>query len=312
MRPMRDRDDAATPEDSTRRPEPTAPSRSLPRGSSPRTTSFGDEPVVARARPRRTAPQTGALPGSATSPASVVGLADDDVDDLDQLAPARQRARTPYPDDELFATATGGDPVDDGFDGAVSARLRGFLEWGAVIVGALAVALLIKTFLMQAYYIPSPSMEPTLEVGDRLLVNKLSYSFGDMSRGDLVVFHRPPNASSGEDDLIKRIIALPGETIEVRDGEILITLVGETEPQRLNEPYLPDGLTTRATFTQRALDQCAASTATSCTVPDGYVFVMGDNRGNSSDSRAFGPIDEDLVVGRAFLRVWPLSEISFL
>ena len=171
--------------------------------------------------------------------------------------------------------------------------LRSAVEWVVVIVGALVVALVIKTFLLQAFYIPSGSMLPTLQVSDRVLVNKLSYKMHDVNRGDLVVFERPPG-EHGDDikDLIKRVIALPGETIELRDGRIVI------DGRLLEEPYLPDGTVTANLETT--------------TVPEGSVFVMGDNRSDSRDSRFFGAIDEDLIVGRAFVRVWPLSALDLL
>ena len=170
---------------------------------------------------------------------------------------------------------------------------RSALEWIAIIGGAFVVAFLIKTFLLQAFFIPSESMEPTLDVGDRVLVNKLSYDFHDVHRGDLIVFERPPGESSAEvKDLIKRVIAVGGETIETRDGSVYI------DGKRLREPYLPSGTVTAEIQPTR--------------IPDGYVFVMGDNRGDSRDSRAFGPISESLIVGRAFIRVWPLGDISLL
>ena len=219
----------------------------------------------------------------------------------------------PYPDDGFdqarFDEALGAEFQDPDAEDPIGGRMRGFLEWGAVVVGALAVALLIKTFLMQAYFIPSGSMEPTLQIGDRVLVNKLSYDFGDIGRGDLIVFNRPPNQPDGEDDLIKRVIALPGETIEIRDGQVFITTVDNPNQQRLEEPYLAESITTTGLVNTQA---CASATATSCEIPEGFVFVMGDNRPGSRDSRVFGPISEDLVVGRAFLRVWPLGDIGFL
>jgi signal peptidase I len=214
-----------------------------------------------------------------------------------------------YDDDPLFDQAMGPTPAPITHDEPRSARIRSFLEWGAVIVGALAVALLIKTFLMQAYYIPSGSMEPTLKIDDRVLVNKLSYEFGDIGRGDLIVFHRPPGQIQGEDDLIKRVIGLPGETIQIQDGSVYILPVGSTELRGLREPYISEGITTSG-FANT--DRCAAATEISCEIPPGHVFVMGDNRTGSKDSRVFGPIPEDFVVGRAFLRVWPLGDISFL
>ena len=116
-----------------------------------------------------------------------------------------------------------GDDVDDrdGDDEDTDAKpprrwRRTILEWLGVIGGGIAIALLVEAFLIQAFWIPSPSMEPTLDVGDRVLVNKLSYKFHDVHRGDVVVFERPPSASTGEDgeikDLIKRVIAVGGDT----------------------------------------------------------------------------------------------------
>jgi signal peptidase I len=178
-----------------------------------------------------------------------------------------------------------------------SARLprpvKSVLEWAAVIGGALIVALVIKTFLLQAFYIPSASMIPTLREDDRVLVNKLSYRFHDINRGDLVVFERPPGEeASPVKDLIKRVIALPGERIEARDGAVLI------DGRLLEEPYLPEGTTTENLTPQ--------------VVPEGTVFVMGDNRDDSRDSRFFGAISDDTVVGRAFVRVWPLGDLGLL
>lgn len=171
--------------------------------------------------------------------------------------------------------------------------LKSSLEWGAVIVGALVIALIIQTFLFQAYLIPSGSMQPTLDVGDRVLVNKLSYRSNDPSHGDVIVFKRPPGQAESEiKDLIKRVVGLPGETLEAVDGVVFV----DGEP--LGESYLPEGTVT--------LNLPAT------TVPDGTVFVMGDNRGESFDSRFFGPIDVDLIEGRAFLRIWPLGDLGGL
>ena len=171
--------------------------------------------------------------------------------------------------------------------------------------GALAVALLIKAFLLQAFFIPSASMDDTLLVNDRVLVNKLSYVVGDVGRGDIVVFDKPQGASGQIQDFIKRIVALPGETISFEGGEVFI------DGQRLFEPYV-DGT---ATIPARAIDGegCINEpTPDSCTLAEGWYFVMGDNRDNSTDSRSFGPIHEDTIVGRAFLKVWPLGDLGFL
>jgi signal peptidase I len=170
---------------------------------------------------------------------------------------------------------------------------KSILEWLGVILGALLVALLIKTFLLQAFYIPSRSMEPTLRIGDRVLVNKLSYKMHDINRGDIVVFERPPDEPPDAiKDLIKRVIALPGETISSQNGKVFI------DGRPLDEPYLEAG-----TMTENLPPTL---------VPEGHVFVMGDNRSDSRDSRYFGPIEEELVVGRAFVRIWPITHLGFL
>ena len=171
--------------------------------------------------------------------------------------------------------------------------VRNVVEWVAIIVGALAVALIVKTFLIQAFFIPSLSMFPTLDEGDRVLVNKLSYKLHDVNRGDLVVFERPKGQPESEiKDLIKRVIALPGETIEAREGTVYI------DGKQLEEDYLVEGVTTENLPRQK--------------IPAGHVFVMGDNRSDSSDSRVFGSIEEDTIVGRAFVRVWPIPQLSLL
>jgi signal peptidase I len=171
--------------------------------------------------------------------------------------------------------------------------LRNVVEWVVIIGGAFLVAFVVKTFLIQAFFIPSGSMLPTLHEDDRVLVNKLSYDLHDVNRGDLVVFERPEGQSAGEiRDLIKRVVGLPGEEIEARDGRVYI------DGQLLEEPYLEDGTSTTNLEPQ--------------TVPEGHVFVMGDNRDDSMDSRVFSAIDEDLIVGRAFVRVWPLPDLALL
>jgi len=182
--------------------------------------------------------------------------------------------------------------------------LRTLVEWLLVAVCALALALLIRMFLIQAYYIPSSSMEETLHKDDRVLVNKLSYRFGDVERGDVIVFAKPGDVLGDINDFIKRVIALPGETISFSNGQVLID--GET----FDEPYLDRP----RTFVTRRLKGCANESAStySCLVPQGRVFVMGDNREGSTDSRSFGPIEIDSIVGRAFIKLWPPGDIGFL
>lgn len=178
-----------------------------------------------------------------------------------------------------------------------SRNIRVTLEWVGVIVLALVAAFLVKTFVLQTFFIPSASMETTLHVGDRVFVNKLAYSFHSVHRGDVVVFTLPPgeSAGTGVDDLIKRVIGLPGETIEARNGRVYI------DGRPLAEPWLPKGVS-----------PVAGLPLVKQRVPADHYFLMGDNRGDSSDSRHFGPIPGDLIVGRAFVRIWPFSHLGFL
>lgn len=177
-----------------------------------------------------------------------------------------------------------------------AASMRNLIEWVAVIVGAVLVAVLIKTFLVQAFRIPSESMVSTLEVGDRVLVNKLSYRAHDINRGDVVVFTRPPGLPAGPgepEDLIKRVIGVPGDTLQAKEGLMYVN------GKLLEEPYLPAGTSTVN------LDKPV-------TIQEGQAWVMGDNRNNSQDSRVFGPIETDSVIGRAFTIMWPPGRISSL
>jgi signal peptidase I len=187
-----------------------------------------------------------------------------------------------------------------------------------VVLVALAVllAVVFKTFLIAAFYIPSGSMESTLNISDRVLVEKVSYRFGDIERGDVIVFVHdepgvevpgPSNPVAGflsslgqavgvvppsDRDFIKRVIGLPGDTINCRGGKLF------RNGRPVTEPYLDPGTPTES--------------CTRTTVPPGQLFVMGDNRDNSQDSRVFGPIQESDVVGRAFVRIWPLTHTGWL
>jgi signal peptidase I len=176
------------------------------------------------------------------------------------------------------------------------------VEWALVIGGAVVLAIVVKAVLLQAFYIPSESMYPTLQRGDRVLVNKLSYRLHDVNRGDIVVFERPPSETATDiPDLIKRVVGLSGEQIVIEGGRVLV----DGEP--LEESYLPEGVTTTA---DNAPNQCPREDP--CLVPEGEVWVMGDNRNDSKDSRYFGTIDEDTIVGRAFVVVWPLNRFGLL
>ena len=177
-------------------------------------------------------------------------------------------------------------------------------DWVVVLVVALLVALGIRTFALQQFYISGPSMETTLFQPNRVLVNKLSYRFGDISRGDVVVFDRV--TSNGQtvqhDDLIKRVIGLPGETVTIKGCTVFV------DGKQLIEKYLPK----RDTSQSDAVARCRQPEMAAVTVPKGQVFVLGDNRPQSMDSRVFGPVDKKSVVGRAFVVIWPINRWRWL
>jgi signal peptidase I len=210
-----------------------------------------------------------------------------------------------------MATPAGGDlfrdpepPELSGQDAPTSHRT--IIEWVLVVAGAVVVALLIKTFVLQAFYIPSESMSPTLLVGDRVLVNKLSYHLHDVNRGDVVVFERPPGETNDQvKDLIKRVIGLPGDSITFGPEDHRVYVNGKV----LDEPWLQPGVETKPKDRETSYSHLC-STDDPCEVPAGNVWVMGDNRTNSEDSRYFGPISQDLIVGRAFVIVWPLNRFG--
>jgi len=183
---------------------------------------------------------------------------------------------------------------------------RTAIEWVILIAAAIGIALLIKTFLFQAFYIPSESMVPTLKVHDRVLVNKLSYKLHPVHRGDIVVFSAPKGPDGKPidptvKDLVKRVIGLPGDMVSEQGGKVYIN------GQPLKESYLPAGTVT----------DCSSFSDPHCfskaqPVPPNEYWVMGDNRGYSKDSRYFGPIEKSTIVGRVFIRIWPLNRIDLL
>ena len=173
-----------------------------------------------------------------------------------------------------------------------------------MIIVALVIATIVRVFVLQQFYISGPSMETTLFQDNRVLVSKLSYRLFGIDRGDVVVFDRVTKDGDTvqHDDLIKRVIGLPGEKIEIKSCVVFI------DDRPLLEPYLDD-----FDLGQSAPeDRCRIPVMEPQVVPPGDVFVMGDNRPQSFDSRMFGPIDESLIVGRAFVVVWPLSMVKFL
>ena len=196
---------------------------------------------------------------------------------------------------------------------SVKATRSFWVELPFLIVAALIIAVLIKTFSFQAFYIPSSSMEDTLMVNDRVMVLKLSYVFGDVEAGDVIVFDDPRGANGPDEsvvgallrnlaesiglrtpqsEFIKRVVAVGGQTVMISDGVVFVDGLPVDEPYLAPGSRLPD-------FAQ-------------VTVPQGEVFVMGDNRSNSTDSRSFGPIPEGDIVGRAFVIIWPASSWSGL
>ena len=170
---------------------------------------------------------------------------------------------------------------------------RFVVEWVAVLLVAVGVAVAVRTYVVQTFFIPSASMEPTLMIGDRILVDKLAYHLHSVDRGDIVVFRKPPGEITAPDvkDLVKRVIGLPGETISSPNGQV------DINGKPLNEPWLPKGTITTGIRKQK--------------IPPNYYFVMGDNRSNSEDSRYFGPIPRSLIVGKVVFRIWPISRIRF-
>jgi signal peptidase I len=181
---------------------------------------------------------------------------------------------------------------------------RWIIELVGVVVVALVVAFLLRTFVIATYSIPSGSMEPTLQVGDRIVVDKLSYHLHGVDHGNIIVFSTPPKencAGPPVADLVKRVIALPGETISLSGGNVLIN------GRLLAEPWLPASQRGR---TYPGPSPAAYALHHEFKVPSGDVYVMGDNRTLSCDSRYWGPISESTIVGKVDLRIWPLSRLG--
>lgn len=177
------------------------------------------------------------------------------------------------------------------------------IELAVILVVALAVAVLLRTFVVQTFFIPSGSMEPTLQVGDRIAVSKISYDFQSIHVGDIIVFRRPPAENCGGtpvNDLVKRVIGLPGDTLSLANGQVYV------DGRLLAEPWLPAGVKT-----EPGPNPVPYSLQHPYTVPPGEYYLMGDNRPFSCDSRYWGPIPRSLVVGKVVARVWPLSRLAW-
>jgi signal peptidase I len=193
---------------------------------------------------------------------------------------------------------------EEQFDTTVSRRARrerrrnaskkgggGVLEFLIILVVSFVLVFgFVRPFVVEAFWIPSASMVPTLKYGDRVLVNKFIYRFTEPERGDVIVFK---SVQGDDQDLIKRVVGVPGDEITVRGGRLFVN----GEPQR--EPYVNKKFPDRSFYAPT-------------TVPKDHVFAMGDNRANSQDSRVFGPVPKENIEGEAFLRFWPPGRIGLL
>jgi signal peptidase I len=183
-----------------------------------------------------------------------------------------------------------------------------------IVVLAIGLALVIQAFVVKPYQIPSESMEPTLDVGQRVLVDRVSYHFGDPDVNDIVVFHPPAGAENGKEcgvrrdgrepcqeptkdrsdtNFIKRIVAVPGDTLSVRNGHPVV-----------------DGVEAKEDFIRPCRGGSGCNLPQEITIPPDHYFMMGDNRGSSDDSRFWGPVPRDWIIGQAFFTYWPPDRIG--
>ena len=210
---------------------------------------------------------------------------------------------------------------------------RQVAELPLLVVIAFVIAIVIKTFIVQAFFIPSGSMIPTLRVGDRVLVEKISYRLHDPRRGDVIVFAREllgpqPDVPWYEDarnflrelvglpvgteeDFIKRVVAISGDSIRYEGTPRQLYVNDEAVDQSFINRGVDRSSPTLTDKDCRRLDMDISEDG-GCLVPAGRVFVMGDNRGNSQDSRFLGPIERDKIIGRGFVVIWPLSHLGSL
>lgn len=176
-------------------------------------------------------------------------------------------------------------------------RQKSVIEWAIVVVVAVLASLLIRSYVFQTFFIPSGSMEPTLQIGDRIIVNKLAVEFGTIHTGDILVFRAPKAVATvcGDNvaDLVKRVIATPGQTVKSVGNNIYV-----------------DGKVLKQTWTHVAL--IGSKPITPTYVTKNHYFMMGDNEPDSCDSRYWGLISRSEVIGKAFVRIWPLKRFGFL
>lgn len=167
-------------------------------------------------------------------------------------------------------------------------HLKTVLEWGILLLIAWAISFAIRTFVFDTRIVPTGSMLPTIQLQDRVIFDKVFYRFDSLQRGDIIMFEAPP-ASGESDDLVKRIIGLPGETLEVREGKVWIN--GEA----LEEPYLA---------------QIPNYEYGPVKIPEDSYIMLGDNRNNSKDSHVWGLLPQENIKGRLLVRYWPLSRLG--
>lgn len=171
-------------------------------------------------------------------------------------------------------------------------RLKHWIfDWAETIVVAFILALVIRAFFLQVFWIPSSSMEPTLDIQDRIVVNKVAYNFRQPRRQEIVVFRQAAQEGIPKRDLIKRIMGLPGETLQIRDGIVYINgeKIAETHP--MNRDFTDFG---------------------PIKIPKDSFFVLGDNRPASADSRYWGFLAKKNLIGPAFIKIWPITEVSLI
>jgi len=184
-------------------------------------------------------------------------------------------------------------------------------EYLPTLVAAGVIVFVVRSFIAEPRYIPSSSMEPTLQINDRLVIEKITYRFRKPERGEVIVFSPPAVAAVPDSSLvyIKRVIGLPGDRISIRDGKVFIN------EKPLNEPYIKDAPEyTLPTYDPQKCPNCfipdtviQKNRTLSFTVPPNSYWMMGDNRNNSLDSHSWGFLPEQNIVGRASFRYWPFD-----
>ncbi|MFH1362565.1 MAG: signal peptidase I [bacterium] len=170
-------------------------------------------------------------------------------------------------------------------------RKHWLFDWGETLVVAFLLALVIRAFFLQVFWIPSSSMEPTLAIKDRIIVNKVAYHFRQPKRAEIVVFRQVAPDEAAKKDLIKRVMGLPGEVLEIKEGELYINNKKVEEHHSVNNDFDDFG---------------------PIAIPDDKYFVLGDNRPASADSRYWGLLPAENLIGPAFLRIWPLNKLGLI